>query len=164
MQETFDTELAAVRPRVLDLARRFVRASGLRTDADDIAQDVLLRLWTALNEGAQIRSLDAWAVAVTKNLCISLLRKSRSRAEAPLPESLPAAGSAASGIEAEEGRRRIALALEHIPAATRHLLQMRTAGMSLDEMAAVTGRPKASIKSAVSAARRQILNELNATI
>ena len=33
--------------------------------------------------------------------------------------------------------------------------------MSLDEIAAVTARPKGSVKSAISAARKQIIDSLN---
>lgn len=162
MQNDFETELAAVRPRVLALARSFIRASGLRTDAEDIVQEVLVRLWTTLNGGAQVLNAEAWAVRTTKNLCVSLLRRERGRGDsAPLPASLPAAESASATLDAAESRRLVALALAQIPAGTRRLLDLRAAGMSLDEIAAVTARPKGSVKSAISAARKQIIDSLN---
>ncbi|MBO6237167.1 MAG: hypothetical protein J6N50_00065, partial [Bacteroidales bacterium] len=77
MQKDFDTALAAVRPRVLALARKFIRASGLRTDAEDIVQEVLRRLRTALHGGAEVLNAEAWASRVTRNLCVSLLRRER---------------------------------------------------------------------------------------
>ena len=160
MQKDFDTELAAVRPRVLALARKFIRASGLRTDAEDIVQEVLLRLWTALNGGAEVLNAEAWASRVTRNLCVSLLRRERGQGgAAPLPASLPAPETASGALDAEEDRRRIERALARIPAGTRRLLELRAAGMSLDEIAAVTARPKGSVKSALSSARKQIINE-----
>ncbi len=159
MEASFETELAALRPKVLALARKFIRASGLRADAEDIAQDVLVRLWTARAEGAEIRSPEAWVTRAAKNLCVSLWRKARGQGVAPLPESLPAAGTAASPLEEQESRRCLDRALTGIPTTTRQLLQLRAAGMSLDEIAAVTDRPKGSIKTAISAARKQIINE-----
>ena len=75
MQKDFDTELAAVRPRVLALARKFIRASGLRTDAEDIVQEVLLRLWTALNGGAEVLNAEAWASRVTHTASALVPRK-----------------------------------------------------------------------------------------
>ena len=90
MQNDFETELAAVRPRVLALARSFIRASGLRTDAEDIVQEVLVRLWTTLNGGAQVLNAEAWAVRTTKNLCVSLLRRERGRGAQASPPSVSA--------------------------------------------------------------------------
>ena len=161
MDKTLETELAAVRPKVLDLARKFIRASGLRMEAEDIAQEALVRLWTAQRDGAEIRSVEAWAVTVTKNLCVSHLRKFSNRAVFSIPETLPSPDTASGAVETEDGRRIVAAALNQIPAGTRQLLQLRTAGMSLDEIAAVTGRPKGSVKSSISAARKQILKALN---
>ena len=160
MEASFETDLAALRPKVLALARKFIRASGLRADAEDIAQDVLVRLWTARAEGAEIRSPEAWAVRTARNLCVSLWRKARSRTAAPLPESLPAPDSAAAAVEERERRRDVEQALSRLPEGSRRLLELRASGMSLDEIAAVTARPKGSIKSAVSAARKLVFNEL----
>ena len=69
--------------------------------------------------------------------------------------------TAQSIIDAEDSRRIVAAALRQIPEGTRQLLQLRTAGMSLDEIAAVTGRSKGSVKSSISAARKQIVKALN---
>ena len=147
-------ELAVLRPKLLSLAQRFVRASGLQRDPEDLVQEVLLRLWMALKGGAEIRSQESWAVTVLKNLCVSLWRKNK--APAPLPDSLLSADTASDRVETADSRKQLRQALEHIPVATRLLLQMRQAGMSLDEMATVTGRPKGSIKSSLSIARKQI--------
>lgn len=161
MEKSLDTELAAVRPKVLGLARKFIRSSGLRMEAEDIAQEALVRLWTARRDGADIRSVEAWATTVTKNLCVSHLRKAGSCAFSSVPETIASQDSASEAIETADSRRIVAVALRQIPAATRQLLQLRTAGMSLDEIAAVTGRPKGSVKSSISAARKQILKALS---
>ena len=161
MDKTLDIELAAVRPKVLGLARKFIRASGLGVAAEDIAQEALVRLWTAKQDGVDIRNVEAWAVTVTKNLCVSHLRKAAGRAVTSIPETISSQDSASAAIDAEDSRRIVAAALRQIPEATRQLLQLRTAGMSLDEIAAVTGRSKGSVKSSISAARKQIVKALN---
>lgn len=161
MDKTLDIELAAVRPKVLGLARKFIRASGLGVAAEDIAQEALVRLWTAKQDGADIRNVEAWAVTVTKNLCVSHLRKAAGRAVTSIPETISSQDSASAAIDAEDSQRIVAAALRQIPEGTRQLLQLRTAGMSLDEIAAVTGRSKGSVKSSISAARKQIVKALN---
>lgn len=51
-------------------------------------------------------------------------------------------------------------ALALLPEGTRYLLKLRARGLSLDEMAAITGRPKGSIKSTLSAARKELMKTL----
>ena len=79
MDKTLDIELAAIRPKVLATATRFFRASRLDGDPEDVVQDALLRFWEARQNGVQIRSAEAWAVAIAKNCCISLWRKKTAR-------------------------------------------------------------------------------------
>ena len=79
----------------------------------------------------------------------------------PLCDEFVASHSAAGRIEEEEAVASVSKALETIPSATLFLLRLRAKGLSLDEMAAVTGRPKGSIKSSISAARKQIMKTIN---
>ena len=160
MEKTLDTELAALRPKVLSLTARFFRASGMQGDPEDIVQDVLLRLWTALRDGQAIRNPEAWAVTATKNACVSALRKSHNNKLYPLFESLPDSSGASERMEEAEASVRINKLLEQLPVKTRQLLKLRGSGMSLDEIAAATGRPKGSIKSSISAARKVLLKTL----
>ena len=161
MEKKIETELSSARPKVLALTERFFRASKMQGDPEDIVQDVLLRLWAALHGGQEIRSVEAWAVACTKNACVSALRKSRTHKFLPLFDTLPYNDSASAPLEAAEAGARLNGLLESIPAGTRQLLRLRAAGMSLDEIAAATGRPKGSVKSSISAARKVIMKNLD---
>jgi len=173
MEKTFEIELSDVRPKVVALARKFCRASALEADPEDIAQDVLLRLWSSLKGGSPIQNIEAWAVTATKNACISEWRKSRKviatkafKANNPASDKLPekafnAADNASAKIEESEYQERARKILESFSAGTRKLLAMRTDGMSLDEIAAATGRSKGSVKTSISTARKQMLEALN---
>lgn len=161
MKRSLDIELAEVRPKVLALARRFFRASGLAGDPEDVVQDVLVRLWEVRQSGKEIRNVEAWAVATARNCCVSLWRKSRKGFTLPLREEEMAGYTPTGSMEEKEAMETVKKALESIPAATRLLLQLRAKGLSLDEMAAVTGRPKGSLKSSISAARKQMLKLIN---
>jgi RNA polymerase sigma-70 factor (ECF subfamily) len=160
MEKTLDTELAALRPKVLSLTARFFRASRMEGDPEDIVQDVMLRLWKALREGQAIRNPEAWAVTATKNACVSALRKSHNNKLYPLFESLPDSSGASRRMEEAETNVRFNKILEQLPVKTRQLLKLRASGMSLDEIAAATGRPKGSIKSSISAARKELMKTL----
>lgn len=160
MENTLEIELAEVRPKVLALTRKFFRASRLEGDPEDMVQDVLIRLWEARRNGANIRNPEAWAVTITKNACVSLWRKAGHNRQEPLPLSLASVDSATLHIEQAEARLRAHQALSSVPAATLHLLQLKASGLSLDEIAAVTGRPKGSIKASISIARKELIKSL----
>ena len=161
MDKALEIELAAIRPKVLATAQRFFRASRLDGDPEDVVQDVLLRLWVARRDGVQIRSAEAWAVSTTKNSCISLWRKKGPVRSGVFPEWLPAGGDASTQIELSETERMADKALERLPAGTRRLLQLRATGLSLDEIAAITGRTKGGVKTAISAARQELIKTFN---
>ena len=161
MDKTLEIELAQIRPKVLSTAQRFFRVSGLDGDPEDVVQDVLLRLWEARCRGDEIRNAEAWSIAITKNCCVSLWRKARKETILPLRDDLVPGYAAAGRIEKEEAEASVSKALERIPSATLYLLRLRAKGLSLDEIAAVTGRPKSSIKSSISTARKEIMRTIN---
>ena len=160
MDNGLEIELMAIRPKVLAMARKFFRASRLDGDPEDVVQDVLLRLWVARRNGTDIRSTEAWAVTTTKNSCISLWRKARKERTVPLSGEVTAVETPSIKLEASEAEREMIKALKKLPEKTRFLLQLRAQGLSLDEMTVVTGRPKGSIKSSISAARKELMKSM----
>ena len=161
MDKTLEIELSQIRSKVLATARRFFRASRLDGDPEDVVQDVLLRLWMARRDGVPIRSAEAWAVSTAKNSCISLWRKKGRIRSGTYPEWLSDSGDASTLIEQSEAERMAGKALERLPAGTRRLLQLRATGLSLDEIAAITGRTKGGVKTAISAARQELMKTFN---
>jgi RNA polymerase sigma-70 factor (ECF subfamily) len=76
-----------------------VRMLGNPADAEDIAQEALLRLWRLTDRATEITSVEAWLRRVTTNLCLDRLRQRLRRAEtdaenfdaidgAPLPDAV----------------------------------------------------------------------------
>ena len=161
MEKTLEIELTAIRPKVLATARKFFRASRLDGDPEDVVQDVLLRLWVARRDGVQIRNAEAWAVSTAKNSCISLWRKKSPVRSGVYPEWLTDGRDASSPIEQSEAEMIANKALERIPPGTQRLLQLRATGLSLDEIAAITGRTKGGVKTAISAARQELMKTFN---
>ncbi len=160
MEKPLEIELAEIRPKVLATAQKFFRASRLDGDPEDVVQDVLLRLCVARRDGAEIRNAEAWAVTTTKNSCISLWRKRGIVRNGAFPEWLSDGQDASARIEQSEIGQMADKALERLSAGTRRLLQLRATGLSLDEIAAITGRPKGSVKSSISAARKELIRYL----
>ena len=78
-----------------------------RNEAEDIAQETFLRLWTSAAKWKPEARLTTWLHRVAHNLCIDLLRKRRERGSHPV-ESCPADDRPSGLVE----RRRIARTVE----------------------------------------------------
>lgn len=59
-----------------------LRMLGDRSDAEDVAQEALLRLWRLAEQAAGIASLVAWLQRVATNICLDRLRQRQRRAQA----------------------------------------------------------------------------------
>ena len=63
-------------PRVLAFAQRML---GNRAEAEDVAQEAMLRLWKVAGDWRQDQAkVSTWLYRVTSNLCTDLLRRRRS--------------------------------------------------------------------------------------
>ena len=135
------------------------RMLGSAAEADDVAQETLLRLHRA--EG--VVSAEAFATTVATRLAIDVLRSARVRREAYvgswLPEPLLAEPAAAPArVEGEETISLAFLALlERLSPEERAVLVLREAfDYGYDEIAAVLGRSEASCRQLLSRGRRRI--------
>lgn len=83
-----ETQITACRRASMREAKR----RGLSTeDAEEIAQDVSVRLWQRLDAGTDIRSIAAWSITATRRLVIDHRRRSKSgKRGADVVESLEA--------------------------------------------------------------------------
>jgi RNA polymerase sigma-70 factor (ECF subfamily) len=75
-----------LRPRTFAIAYRML---GSVSEAEDIVQEALLRVHTALERGEEISSPRAYAATVTTRLAIDELRSARARRETYVGEWLP---------------------------------------------------------------------------
>lgn len=150
-----------IRGKLTALAQRFNRASGLEAEAEDIVQEALIALWQLSQKGYPIRDAEALAIRITKNHCIDRYRKQHIRFE-PVSDRPISGGLRATTVTEEKDIETIrAILHRELSESQRQLLYLRNeCGLTLDEIAKVTGRPKASIKTALSSARKTMLDKL----
>jgi RNA polymerase sigma factor (sigma-70 family) len=135
---------------------------GNQMDAEDVAQEALLRLWKYCERLNADRNLDALAVKVAKNVCVDLY-KSRNTYEDEITSDIasPPSQSADAELHAKEVQQKIDEAMERLNPRERDLLKARQLeGKSAEEISEQTGIPKSSVKSMISKARKKLKMDL----
>jgi RNA polymerase sigma-70 factor, ECF subfamily len=136
------------------------RMLGSVAEAEDVAQDALLRL----HEAQQVDNPDAFLTTVTTRLAIDVLRSARVRREAYvgswLPE--PLVEDDAAGIVEEDEAVSLAflVALERLTPDERAVLVLREAfDYGFDEIAGILEKDPANCRQILSRARRRVADD-----
>lgn len=153
----FEILTKRIRPKLLSVARNFTLASGLETD--DVVQEALMNLWELMEQDYPIRDAEALAIRITKNICVSHYRKVHLDTQSLVHDNY-IGGTEATVLTDKEDLRKIRKSIYGtLTMSQKEYLHLRNdEGKTLDEIAEITGKPKTSIKSTISAARKQMLN------
>jgi RNA polymerase sigma factor (sigma-70 family) len=159
---TFEQTAARLRPLIFRIGRDFF---GSTDDAEDVAQETLVRLWHFCQQLDENRHVEALAVRVAKNCCVDMKRRQHLTLvrvseevgmESPSPHLSPH-----EEVERQEGVNALDEAIQHLQPRERQLFEMRQMeGLSTEEIAQQTGIPKASVQSMIAMARKKLFNDL----
>ncbi len=145
-------------PRLLGYAGRVL---GDRTEAEDVAQEAMLRLWrAAAGWRAGEAQVSTWAYRVVTNLCTDRLRQRGRRGPVGLDDA-PEVADGAAGAEAGliEADRMAALdaALAELPDRQRQALVLRhLEGLSNPEIAEAMDIGVEAVESLTARAKRAL--------
>lgn len=131
-----------------------------KEDAEDAAQETMAQLWRYCEHIDTERNVEALAMKVARNYCLSMYRKKHPSADIDPQQlhQLEADDSPQVLLEAEDMQRMLTEAVAQLKPRERQLFEMRhTDDLSTEEIAAQTGIPKASVAAMVSAARRKVI-------
>ena len=157
--------LAAEHERMLYLL--CLRMTGSHEDAQDCAQEALLRAFRAFDSFRGQSSAKTWLYRIAYNACLDFLRKRRGTASLdalreagfdPADSRLPQPGDR---LEKQELRRQIEYALTLLPEDQRAVIVLRDfQQMPYDEIAGVLEISEGTVKSRLSRAREKMKNIL----
>lgn len=152
---------------ILPYASALARAHcGGRLEAEDVLQESLLELCRSLESLADPRDFLPWLRALVRNNAADRGRRRASHREVPLPPGVdrpapPERNGEDSGTEAAEVRAQILAELARLEAPDRELLGLRhEAGLSMEEIARVTGMSVRAVESRLFRARRVLRQRL----
>ncbi|SOB90970.1 RNA polymerase ECF family sigma subunit [Rhodobacter sp. JA431] len=113
------------------------RMLGDRTEAEDLAQEAMLRLWKIASEWRTGEAkVSTWIYRVTTNLATDRLRRRRGVGLDEAPEVADGAASALEGLIAHDRAAALEMALAQLPARQRQAVVLRhLEGLSNPEIA-----------------------------
>ena len=148
-----------VTPRVMAYAARLL--SGDRAEAEDVAQETMLRLWKIAPDWRQGETkVTTWAYRVATNLCIDRQRSRRRKGHVTLDDA-PDLADAGPGAEQrlQDGRRVAVLeaALADLPDRQRQAVVLRhIEGLTNPEIAAVMDIGVEAVESLTARGKRAL--------
>ncbi|MEI9904125.1 MAG: RNA polymerase sigma factor [Asticcacaulis sp.] len=142
-------------PKLLSLARRML---GDASEAEDVAQETLLRTWKQAANWVPGRArIDTWMHRVALNLCYDRLRRRRDSVSSDEIEIADGRDSAHAQIEQAQSARRLQAAIAALPERQRTAITLSYyQEMSNIDGAALMGVSVEALESLLARARRNL--------
>ena len=150
----FKTTVLPLRSKLLAYA---CKLSDEKEDAEDAVQEVLLKLWSNRQTLEHCRSIEAFAMTLTHNVCIDLQRK---RKDTQGIDTLPDTAHNSTPerlLEVKDEVKLIRALIDSLPALQRTIMRMKDVeGYETEEIAQITGCNAEAIRSNLSRARKKV--------
>lgn len=157
-QEEFTYLANGMRSKAVAIAEKF---GYFQDDAEDIAQDVMLRLWCLHEQFSDTAHLKASVAITVRHVCIDRWRTTHQYKA--IDESIPIIDedSLYDRLEYTELRQWLEKEIERLPSTSAMVLRMRQLEhRELSEIADILGIQRTSVSTLLSRARNELLNKL----
>jgi RNA polymerase sigma-70 factor (ECF subfamily) len=144
------------------LQKFLIRTTGNAADADEVAQEAFLRIWShAKNWQPDRVRFTTWLFRIARNLAIDRHRKHRETNDENLERIVDDAPDAGHAIDAERRRKMMQNAIAQLPERQRTALALcHFDGMSNPDAAAVLEITVEALESLLARARRTLKHAL----
>jgi RNA polymerase sigma-70 factor (ECF subfamily) len=134
-------------------------------DAEDVAQEALLRAYRNFDRLRDLTRFRAWLVRIVFRLALdrwrSARRRERRETEWSMPEHRPAPQTTEAVAASSEFQSRLERAMEELPERSRLVLILAAIqGYTLEEVAEMLSVPVGTVKSRLFLARKQLAEKL----
>lgn len=151
------------------------RMTGSSDDAEDLTQEVFIRMYTSIDSFRSQSSLSTWLFRIASNLCIDRFRRSKTRTTAFSLDEPIQGNDSESGheipdstyepqrlLENTEMAEQIQLSLAQLPEKLRAAVILHDVeGLPYEEIAQIVGCPLGTVKSRLFNARMQLREKLS---
>ena len=149
-----------VMPYSSRLYRMAFRLMNNREEAEDMVQEVYVKLWGMRNELTKYNSIEALTIRITRNLCLDHLRRKKVNQDAMKAEKMKEAGHSVTPVEELEQKEKEALLhtlIGALPEPQRSLVHLRhLEEKEYEEIAEMVNMNVNAIRVSISRARKQM--------
>lgn len=158
----FRHELLPLKDKMFRLA---LRITLNRAEAEDVTQDILLRVWEQRESLGELRSLEAYVLTAVRNLALDRVAKT-DNANVSLDDVQTDAFDSTprpdEDMEQQESLKRVREIMSGLPEAQRTALQLREIeGHSYRETADIMNVSEANVKVLIFRARQAVKNQID---
>ncbi|MEM6525609.1 MAG: RNA polymerase sigma factor [Bacteroidota bacterium] len=162
--EAFKTKVLPVKDKLYRFALKLVKSEP---EAQDVVQEVLIKVWDKRNEMDEVENLEAWCMRVTRNLSLDKLKSKHASKTSGIEENFEISqGEKATpyrSTEMKDTMENIGNLISSLPDKQKQVIQLRDVeGFSYKEigdiMAIDMNQVKVNLFRARKAVREKLLN------
>lgn len=157
---SFRDDVLPLKDKIFRLALRITLS---RAEAEDIVQDVLIKVWNRRDDLAEVDSIEAYSLTVCRNLSLDRLQR-KENDNVNLDDAPPTeADDAPPDLQMIRNERidNIKRLIERLPIPQRAAMQLRDMeGKTYKEISAITGQTEEQVKVNIFRARQYIRKQI----
>lgn len=157
---SFRDDVLPLKDKIFRLALRIMLS---RAEAEDIVQDVLIKVWNRRDDLAEVDSIEAYSLTVCRNLSLDRLQR-KENDNVNLDDAPPTeADDAPPDLQMIRNERidNIKRLIERLPIPQRAAMQLRDMeGKTYKEISAITGQTEEQVKVNIFRARQYIRKQI----
>lgn len=148
-------------PAMLGLARRIL---GNAADAEDVAQEAMLRVWTHAPRWQPLAAFRTWLTRVVVNLCLDRKRRAQWVEVDAAGDIVDPAPTASEAAEHSERERLLARAIAELPARQRTAIVLTySEGMSNAQVAEILDTTVSAVETLLVRGKQNLRARLRVT-
>ena len=160
--EVFKTRVLPVKDKLYRFALRLVKSEP---EAQDIVQEVLIKVWDKRDQMDQVENLEAWCMRVTRNLSLDKLKSKYSNKTSGLEQDLEVTqGEKVTpyrSTEMNDTMRNISKLISSLPEKQKQIIQLRDVeGFSYKEISDIMEIDMNQVKVNLFRARKTVRENL----
>ncbi len=157
---SFRDDVLPLKDKIFRLALRITLS---RAEAEDIVQDVLIKVWNRRDDLAEVDSIETYSLTVCRNLSLDRLQR-KENDNVNLDDAPPTeADDAPPDLQMIRNERidNIKRLIERLPIPQRAAMQLRDMeGKTYKEISAITGQTEEQVKVNIFRARQYIRKQI----
>ena len=131
-------------------------------ESEDVVQEVFIRLWNRREQLSQYKSLEAFSITITKNLCLDRLKSKRNKTDELTERNEQTERlNPATTMELNDSYRMINNLINRLPEQQRMIIQLRDIeGYEYAEIAEMLKTNENAVRVNLSRARKKIRDDM----